>query len=129
MTGTGLLLAADTFSMKTFCTGSAGLLQFVGYIITIVKIAIPILIIAFGLLDFGKAVVGSKDDLIKKSALSLLRRVAAGIVIFFLPTLVLTVFSAISDYKSGSKDFSNCKTCLLNPSKCETSGGSSENYD
>ena len=123
---TGMLLAADTFSMKTFCTGSAGLLQFVGYIITIVKIAIPILIIAFGLLDFGKAVVGSKDELIKKSALSLLRRVAAGIVIFFLPTLVLTVFGAISDYKSNSKDFSNCKTCLLNPGKCQTSGGESD---
>ncbi len=123
---TGMLLAADTFSMKTFCSGSAGLLQFVGYIITIVKIAIPILIIAFGLLDFGKAVVGSKDELIKKSAISLLRRVAAGIVIFFLPTLILTIFAAISDYKSNAKNFSNCKTCLLNPTKCDTSGGSSD---
>ena len=112
MTGTGLLLAADTFSMKTFCTGSAGLLQFVGYIITIVKIAIPILIIAFGLLDFGKAVVGSKDDLIKKSALSLLRRVAAGIVIFFLPTLVLTVLSNYLDTDNMNKLYDSLNNLL-----------------
>lgn len=124
-----MMLAEDTFDLSTFCSGSAGLLQFVGYIITIVKIAIPLLIIAFGLLDFGKAVVGSKDDLIKKSAISLLRRVVSGIIIFFLPALVLTIFEAISDYKNNNSGFSNCKTCLLQPSKCDTSEGSSEDYD
>ena len=108
------------------------ILQFTGYIITIVKIAIPILIVAFGLLDFGKAVVGSKDDLIKKSAISLLRRVVAGIAIFFLPTLVLTIFGTISDYSNNSNGFDNCKGCLLHPgsaTSCVTTGGSSTNYD
>jgi hypothetical protein len=125
------MLLADTFDMGTFCTGSAGLLQFVGYILTIVKIAIPILIVAFGLLDFGKAVVGSKDDLIKKSAISLLRRVVAGIVIFFLPTLVLTIFDAISDYSNNKDDFDNCKACLLHPGgkSCSTDGGDSSSYE
>lgn len=125
------MLLADQFDMNTFCTGSAGLLQFVGYILTIVKIAIPILIVAFGLLDFGKAVVGSKDELIKKSAISLLRRVVAGIVIFFLPTLVLTIFDAISDYANNKDDFENCKACLLHPGgkSCNTSGGDSVSYE
>ncbi len=124
-----MLLGQDSFDLKTFCEGSAGLLQFVGYIITIVKIAIPILIIAFGLLDFGKAVVGSKDELIKKSAISLLRRVVSGIIIFFLPTLVLTIFDTISDYSNNKGDFANCKGCLLSPgndSKCDTGKGGSD---
>lgn len=125
------MMLADSFNLGEFCKGSAGLLQFVGYIITIVKIAIPILIIAFGLLDFGKAVVGSKDELIKKSAISLLRRVVAGIVIFFLPTLVLTIFDTIDDYKNNGSSFTNCKACLLHPggSECSTEGGGSTDYE
>lgn len=126
------MLLADSFNMEKFCEGASGILQFTGYIITIVKIAIPILIVAFGLLDFGKAVVGSKDDLIKKSAISLLRRVVAGIAIFFLPTLVLTIFGTISDYSNNSNGFDNCKGCLLHPgsaTSCVTTGGSSTNYD
>jgi hypothetical protein len=50
---------------------------FLGKILNVFKIVIPILILAFGAIDFGKAVVASKDDEIKKALKSLLFRILA----------------------------------------------------
>lgn len=101
-----------------FCTEAAGILQFVGYALTIIKIAIPLIIIAYGILDFGKAVTASKDDEIKTSAKRLLWRAIAGVVIFFIPSIVLWLFGTISQYTTGKDGFGNCETCILNPKSC-----------
>lgn len=102
-----------------FCKEASQILQFVGYILTVFKIAIPLLIIAYGMFDFGKAVTASKDDEIKKSAKALGMRAVAGVIIFFIPTLVLWLFSAIGDYKNtkDSVDFGTCQNCILTPWK------------
>lgn len=109
------------FSMEEFCSETATIMQFIGYIITIIKIAIPILIIAFGILDLGKAVVSSDDSQIKKSAKSLMWRAIAGVFIFFIPSIVLWLFGAIDQYKDNNDQFSNCTTCLLKPNECHPS--------
>lgn len=103
--------------IATFCSKSAGVLQFVGYALTIVKIAIPIIIIAYGILDFGKAVVASKEDEIKTSAKRLLWRAVAGVIIFFIPSIVMWLFSTVDKYAeatSGDK-FKTCERCILTP--------------
>ena len=42
--------------------------------ITIIKIAVPILLIIFGMLDLGKAVIASKEDEIKKGQQTFIKR-------------------------------------------------------
>lgn len=101
-----------------FCNDTKELLTFVGWIITIFKIAIPLIIIIYGMIDFGKAVVAEKDDDIKKSAKTLLRRAIAGIIIFFVPAIVLWIFGQVTDYSSSAGSFDTCRKCLLNPSDC-----------
>ena len=49
-----------------FCANTANIWQVVGYVLLAFKIVIPILLIIFGMLDLGKAVIASKDDEIKK---------------------------------------------------------------
>ena len=71
-----------------FCTETKEIWVFLGNILNVVKIVIPILILAFGCIDFGKAVVASKDDEIKKALKSLMFRILAGAVIFFIPCLL-----------------------------------------
>ncbi len=108
--------------MSNFCSEASGILQVVGWVLTIFKIAIPLLIIAFGIFDFGKAVTAAKDDEIKKSAKSLMWRAIAGIIIFFIPSIILWVFGAISEYSSARDDsninFNTCKNCVLTPWNC-----------
>ena len=68
------------------------------------------------MLDFGKAVVAAKDDEIKASAKSLGRRAVAGLIIFFIPTLVMWIFEALAPkYEDDTSEFTNCKNCILHP--------------
>ena len=94
-------------------------LMFIGNIVLVVKIAIPIIIIALGMMDFFKAITGSKDEEIKKAAKSFVLRVAAGAIIFFIPTVISVVFSLISSWADLKGEFNACQKCILNVRSCE----------
>lgn len=115
------MLSLFGVSLANFCTGAKEVVQLVGWILTIFKIAIPLIIVFLGAFDLGKAVMSGKEDEIKKNAKSLGVRAIAGILIFLLPTIVLAVFGLFSQFNesTGSVDFDVCKTCLLNPWDCD----------
>ncbi len=94
-------------------------LMFIGNIVFVVKIAIPLVIIAFGMVDFFKAITGSKDEEIRKSAKSFALRVAAGVIIFFIPTVISVIFSLISSWADLKGEFDACQKCILNVRSCE----------
>lgn len=110
--------------ITTFCNDFKEVLKMVGMVLTIFKIAIPIIIVALGMFDFGKAVVAEKEDEIKKQTKRLLYRVVAGIVIFFVPTIVLFIFQQVGDYNTDKESlgFSVCEGCLLHPFSAEKCG-------
>jgi hypothetical protein len=107
------LLAAKT--ANTFCTSTRQIWSLVGKILGVFKIVIPLLVIIYGMIDLGKAVVASKDDEIKKAAKQLLIRILAGIVIFFIPTIVGFMFG-LADGSTG--DYDVCAACITNSNGC-----------
>jgi len=122
-----MLLFADSL-WKDLCDGTSGvtnILRVVGWAILIFKVAIPFIIIFFGMLDFGKAVTAEKPDEIKASAKRLLYRAIAGLIIFFVPAIVLWLFNTLVGFSSksgegdGSSDFQGCYSCLLKPGSDE----------
>ena len=114
------LLSLGAVDISSFCTSMKDVIQLIGYVLLVFKIAIPLLIIAFGIFDFGKAVVAEKEDEIKKQTKRLLYRVVAGIVIFLIPNIVLWVFGLINQYSSerDAAGFSVCEECFLHPGNC-----------
>ena len=106
--------------LSNLCTEASDVLAFAGWILTFFKIGIPLLIIGLGMFDFGKAVVSSKDDEIKKSAKTLMYRAIAGVVIFFVPTIVLWLFGTVQGFGKAkdNTDFKTCETCILAPWDC-----------
>lgn len=108
-------------SAEGFCANSADIWQVVGIVLLVFKIVIPILLIVFGIMDLGKAVVGSKDDEVKKSIRSLAMRAIAAVVIFFIPTLVTIILGLISGFGDLNQDFEICKVCLTRPNGDECS--------
>lgn len=52
------------------------------------KIIVPILVIVLGMLDFGKAVIASKEDEMKKAQSTFIKRVVIGVAVFFVPTIL-----------------------------------------
>ena len=122
----GLFLGA----MTNFCANTHKILSLVGWVLTIFKIAIPVIIIIIGLVDLGKAAVSSKPEEIKKSVGSLLWRLVGGIAIFFVPTIVLLIFgwatnlgsatdalgkSTVTGESQPVPDWEICKACILSP--------------
>ena len=100
-----------------FCAKTAGLWQLIGRILWIFLIAIPILVIIFGSIDLGKAVVASKDDEIKKAAKSLGMRLIAAVIIWFIPMLVDAVIGLVDRDADQVSDYKVCQKCVTSPNK------------
>ena len=79
------------------------------------KIVIPVLLIVFGMIDLGKAVISSDDKAVSKAAKSLLNRVIAGICIFFVPTIVSILFKMVGSFGEVKDQFDICANCISNP--------------
>jgi len=93
-------------------------LKYVGWVLAIVKIVVPILIIVMGVIDFFKVFTSAKGDEIPKALRSLAMRAIAGIVIFFIPALINFLFSLIDDWNDYQTNYSECTKCLYEPSSC-----------
>lgn len=118
----------DSNFIAGFCTQTADILGFVGWVITLIKIAMPILIIVFGILDFGKAVTGGDEKVIKESVTKIGIRVVAGLVIFFIPSIIIWLFGLVNAYNNMVGDFGVCQSCLLSQWNCSYSNNSQSAY-
>ena len=105
-------------SQSTNCTRIKEPIMFIGNIVLIVKIAIPIILIGLGIMDLFKAVTSAKDDEIKKSLRGFAMRCVAGVAIFFLPTIISVVFGMISSWADLKGEFNACQKCILNVRSC-----------
>lgn len=115
------MLSLFGVSLSNFCSSASEIVQLVGWVLTIFKIAIPLLIVALGAFDLGKAVMSGKDDEIKKNAKALGIRAIAGILIFLLPSVVIALFGLFDQFNDSALNvgFETCETCLLQPWNCD----------
>ena len=114
-----LLLAAGDF-----CHDTARIWGVVGYVVLVLKIVIPLLLIIFGMVDLGKAVISSDEKAMSKSVGTLLKRFIAAVVVFFVPTLVSALFNALS-VTDLVNDANQCIQCVtdVNHATCDTGVG------
>ena len=83
----------------------------VSTIVLLIKIAVPILLIIFGMLDLGKAVVAAKEDEIKKGQNLFIKRAIAAVVVFFVIQIVQIVVRFVS---GNDSQVANCFNCFIN---------------
>ena len=103
--------------------GVAKIFMAIGYALVVVKVAIPIVLLVMGAMDFMKAIFGADPKSFSTSIITLVQRVIAGVIIFFIPSIMYIIIDIISD-ASNNKDFvSNggftvCNECMFHPTKC-----------
>ena len=62
-------------------------------VMNIIKIAVPILLIAFGIFDFSKAMFASNEDDMKKAQKTFLKRIVAAFIVFLSPMIINLILS------------------------------------
>lgn len=77
-------------------------------IILTLQIAVPVLLVIFGMIDLIKAIVAGKEDEIKKAQGVFIRRLITGVLVFFVIVIVQFVFNLAAD---GDKDKKTIWTC------------------
>lgn len=100
-----------------FCTESSSVWQLVGRVLEVFKIVIPILIIIFGMIDLGKAVISSDEKAIGGATKKLMFRLIAALVVFFIPAIVSAVFGLLSFFNQNDvkEDYNVCQKCITSP--------------
>ncbi len=80
-------------------------------IVNLIKIAVPILLVIFGMLDLGKAVISQKEDEIKKGQQTFFKRLLAAALAF----LVVAIAQFIIGIAAGGNDneFWNCAATIM----------------
>lgn len=68
----------------------------IGFIVKAIWIGIPILLIIFGMIDLGKAVIASKEDEIKKATKAFGKRFLYAAAVFLVVWLVQVVLSMVT---------------------------------
>ena len=79
----------------------------VNEILGYVRIAVPILLILLGIIDFAKATVAGKDDQMKKAQKDFVIRVVAGVAVFFAPQIV-GIIMKLADIVWEGLGYSTC---------------------
>ena len=80
-------------SCEDLFKGADDLLDLIKSGITIVKIAIPLILIVMGTMDFAQAIFASSEDGIKKAQSKFTRRVIIAVVIFLIPSILKALLS------------------------------------
>ena len=89
-------------------------------LITILKIGIPILLIVFGMLDMGKAVISNDEKEMKSAQGTLIKRLIYAVVVFFIVAIVQFVVGLIggtgtdTGNASANKNAKTCIDCFIN---------------
>ena len=80
--------------LNTLCDDLSPIIRFLKFgIFPIIQWGIPILLILFGSIDLGKAVVAGKEDEMKNAQKMLLKRFLYAVLVFFVIPLVSLVFN------------------------------------
>ena len=100
--------------MSTICTDLAPIIKLIKYgVIPILQVGIPIVLIIFGMIDLGKAVIASKEDEIKNAQKMLIKRAIYAVAVFLIVTIVTLVFnifviSGADKDIGGTQDWRSC---------------------
>lgn len=99
----------DLFQIADACGGLLPIVKMLRNVLNIVQIFIPILLILFGTIDLGKAVISSDEKEIKAAQSRLIKRCIYAAAVFFVVLLVTVVMNIVaSSGESGTKKWKTC---------------------
>lgn len=105
------------YFLVNYCDGLKPLIRLVKSLVGLIQFGVPILLIVFGMIDLGKAVMSSKEDEMKKAQGTLLKRFLYAIAVFLVVTLVMFVMNLVSDSQAKGANPNSWVDCWNNKTK------------
>ena len=90
----------------------------VSTVVLIIKIAVPILLIIFGMIDLLKSVIAAKEDEIKKGQQTFIKRLITGAIVFLVISVIQILIRFLS---SGEPSVMQCFNCFVHGDVSDTS--------
>lgn len=84
-------------------------------IIVVIKIAVPVLLVIFGMLDLFKGLTAQKEDEIKKGQNLFIKRLISAAIIFF----VISIVQLMVSFVAGDEGIMTCANCFINGVKSD----------
>ena len=81
-------------------------------IILAIQIFVPIVLVIYGMLDLSKAVMGQKEDEIKKGQQTFIKRIIAAAIVFFVVTIVKMILSFLAGGTEQGSIY-QCVNCFV----------------
>ena len=124
------VLAVDDYSSETnecgidrddFCANFSNAIVIVGYLIIILKIALPLVIIVKTTINLLPLITSGNPDNFKKAMTSILISFVGAVLIFFLPTIINIFLGFTNKYNESWETEATCHECVLNATgeKCQ----------
>ena len=82
----------------------------VSTVVTLIKIGVPILLVIFGMLDLGKAVMSNDEKEMKGAQTKLIKRCLYAVLIFFIFAIVQFIVGILG--RQGETENSNIQSCM-----------------
>ena len=76
----------------------------------LIQVVVPVLLVIFGMLDLGKAIIAQKEDEIKKGQQMLIKRAITAVIVF----LVFSITKFAIGLVSNDAKVTGCMDCLIN---------------
>ena len=121
------IISAETYTNFTpqdfvSCGGNyldkipSSLPKIISIIYTIIQIAIPIVLVIFGMLDLFKSITAGKEDEMKKGRQTFIQRLIFAAIIFFSFMFVKLLISLVAE--NGGTKILQCAECFIE-NKCD----------
>lgn len=101
-----------------YCTGLGtgfavpeGVGNMIHLIVLLIQVAVPIMLIIWGMIDFAKATIGGDEDSIKKGQKVFMKRFIAAIIVFLIVTITQLVITAVGSVGGEGNSANSAWSC------------------
>lgn len=108
-------------NLLTACGGVEipdGIIKILHLVVVLIQVAVPIMLIIWGMIDFAKATIGGDEDKIKAGQKTFIKRLIAAVLVFLVVTITQLVLNAVTSIGgtegSTAKSATECVNSIMN---------------
>ena len=91
-----------------------GIPKIVSMVYMAIQIAVPVVLVVIGMIDLTKSIASEKEEDIKKSQKTLIKRLISAVLIFFVFAVVKFLISLVADTSKEKNKIIDCAECFIN---------------